>query len=128
MNYAIFGLVNGTKTKCQDKKKHKNIPSEAQSVFCELCGKSFTGRWCKDSLRVHHRTVHLKIRKYDCRYCNMKFTQIGSQKRHMKICPDNVDRVIEVDRQDFQCVYCGKLFNQNSNRVRHESKFCPRRP
>ena len=51
--------------------------------MCDDCGAGFTSL---NGLKYHHRSFHLKIKNYFCKFCNMAFSQSGNARRHERRC------------------------------------------
>ena len=58
-------------------------------IQCLLCSRKFYGNQRRNHYKIHHRTVHLKLREYECNVCRKLFSRIDSLKRHSRVCPTN---------------------------------------
>jgi len=54
----------------------------SDDVQCIYCKKRFVGVSRRSHLKMHIKTVHLKIRSFHCEYCGKAFTQPGTKNRH----------------------------------------------
>lgn len=53
-----------------------------ENCSCHVCGKIFSGYYCKYNLRKH-LVLHSGLRPYVCTICQTTFSQKGNMKRHM---------------------------------------------
>lgn len=74
---------------------------------CDLCSKHFR---CKDRIRSHIETRHLKLCRFTCQFCSKNFAVLQNLKSHLKS--------IHQPHQ-FSCTYCNKTFANSTNRNRH---------
>lgn len=85
--------------------KHSN---SKRPLACHLCEKSFIrARF----LQMHLNRDHLKIKPYECQFCNKKFYSEFSAKNHTKLKICRPDRV-----KNLKCIHCEKRF-QDANHL-----------
>lgn len=79
-------------------KTHENIPYEERPFVCEVCNKRFLHR---AHLKGHMNT-HVKVLKYKCPHCDLKFLAWISRRAHIA--------KVHTGEYRFECSYCQKQF------------------
>lgn len=79
-------------------KTHENIPYEERPHVCEVCNKRFLHR---AHLKGHMNT-HVKVLKYKCPHCDLKFLAWISRRAHIA--------KVHTGEYRFECSYCKKRF------------------
>ena len=69
-----------------------------------ICDKTFTSR---RPVRQHVKTVHDKIRSFNCTQCDKTFTHNYNLLVHIKTVHDKI--------RSFNCTQCDKIFTHNCN-------------
>ena len=74
----------------QERKRRGPQVTGPRDHVCDDCGAGFTSL---NGLKYHHRSFHLKIKNYFCKFCNMAFSQSGNARRHERRCAslDNIN-------------------------------------
>lgn len=60
--------------------EQKGVPRE-KKLICDLCGKAFAG---SGSLYDHRNRVHLKVHRFSCHFCAMKFGHKNDIWKHFR--------------------------------------------
>ena len=87
---------------------HIKTQHEGVMYQCPLCPKTFkerTSRW------QHKNLVHSTDKKYDCKYCKLRFGSESELRRHL---PKH-----EIDSQ-YSCRHCGKKMAFKNSLLKHE--------
>lgn len=88
--------------------RHRKIHSEEQMSMCDLCGKKFL---LVTRLKLHIENVHMKLTKFSCHICDMKFKHKVNLLEH---------RNVHTNIRPFMCDICGKSFKQNASLAVHK--------
>ena len=79
--------------------------TKEESIFeCNECDKEFTMKY---SLKLHHQTVHLKIKKFVCDSCNMSFGYKHHLKRH--------HNSVHLKLKPYKCASCDNCYVEKSD-------------
>lgn len=113
--------------KCGSKSLHRSSfishlqkHRKESSFFCDFCPRSFS---LKNSLILHLKRCHLKLRPFDCELCGRKFSSRSDLKTHMlqhgrktecKICHKFVTNIKKHMRCHIKtkCRICSKIYTQ----------------
>lgn len=82
--------------------------SNKPSSVCDRCGKTFTNIY---TLKAHEKTVHDKIKNFECLHCCSKYTTKYKLQRHIQ--------GVHSDTRDFHCEVCGGSFKTRDMLVKH---------
>ncbi|CAK1554772.1 unnamed protein product [Leptosia nina] len=104
--------------RCQvcEKPLDKEVPPPTQPQFtipnnitfpCRLCGQVFLDRVRYEE---HSRTMHTKMKPYQCSICAKRFTQRGGLEQHMRM---------HSGIRPFVCSFCNKAFTQKAGLDQH---------
>ena len=68
-----------------------HIPGDAarvlvDTIVCPICDRPFTGKNRDWIFKRHYKAIHLKLERYSCEICGMKFNYYNQRKRHIKKC------------------------------------------
>ena len=99
----------GDKLTSLSMKDHWKVhPSEIQSQKCSFCAKVFIQPAHK---RAHEKSVHQKIKEFECKICPQKFSKFPSVEIHMK-----------TQHQDktYKCQHCTTSFMLESTLTDHQ--------
>ena len=80
------------------------------NLNCDQCG--YTTSY-KQHLKTHVDMVHLKLRPFECSYCNSKFGTKSDQKRHIK----------NVHEKAYVCQQCNRNCSSQNNLNNHMKDF-----
>lgn len=99
----------GTKfSRSQSLLRHRKIHSEKQTSMCDLCGKKFH---LVTRLKLHIENVHMKLKKFNCNICDMKFKYKVNLLEHQNV---------HTNTRPFMCDVCGKSFKQSASLAVHK--------
>ena len=83
--------------------------NKEESIFeCNECDKQFTMKY---SLKLHHQTVHLKLKKFLCDTCKMTFGYKHHLKRHCN--------TVHLKLKPYKCSSCENCFIDKSDLKKH---------
>ncbi|XP_038105377.1 zinc finger protein 16-like [Culex quinquefasciatus] len=86
---------------------HMNSHQIEPSFFCPTCSAGFK---CQASLRRHHKSVHLGLKRFACPECGRQFAQKTHLQQHA---------AVHVEEATVPCELCGKLFKTDFIRRMH---------
>ena len=112
---SIEGSVLETNFKQQEQNSQDKIKHKIQ---CKDCGLLFAKSY---NLKIHHDTIHKKLKPFRCQECGKWFGRKDHLVKHIKI---------HAKQRNKKCQVCGKCFSLNSdliehNKVVHNIKFEP---
>jgi uncharacterized C2H2 Zn-finger protein len=105
----------------ENKSRKKNVKNvQPQSGICPICCKSFK------HVKRHIETVHKKITRFSCSFCDKKFYDNCQLQSHIK--NDHLSvKVIKVKTPDpskpFKCETCGKFFKSPRTLKQHQNRY-----
>ncbi|CAK1591711.1 unnamed protein product [Parnassius mnemosyne] len=103
--------------RCQVCEKPLNAVDENQSLYnCEICGASFQ---TSNELSDHRTVAHVKLKPFECKICNKRFTQQGGLQQHTRM---------HTGYRPYSCTVCPKTFTQKSGLDQHTRTHTKERP
>ncbi|KHN88940.1 Zinc finger and SCAN domain-containing protein 10 [Toxocara canis] len=127
----------------EHERRERDPPSKEwlQDINCDFCDEKFKSQ---NQLREHCNFVHLNLRPYECRICNMKFARKGGLNRHnltvhsdfVYPCPYKECthagfkcskalsahiRSVHTHVRPYKCEQCGKSFVRRNDLRTHET-------
>ncbi|KAH8372324.1 hypothetical protein KR093_011021, partial [Drosophila rubida] len=76
--------------------------------FCPGCSQSFNNL---GNMKRHYKSVHEKVKDFECRYCARRFANSQSLKQH---------EWIHTGEKPYACKTCGTNFRQEAALIRHQ--------
>ena len=87
---------------CHQKEVHPPL-----EIKCQICGKSYYNA----SIKQHIKSVHEKIKDFQCAKCGKAFSEKGSLKWH--------DKMVHTGSRDFKCDQCIKSYKKSHHLKNH---------
>lgn len=94
------------KLKTVNNSQVQKVPNKKESVFCNLCGKTFSE---KSNLNVHYK-IHTGEKNFVCDICSKAFVTKFNLIKHYRI---------HTGEKPFECSVCRKAFNQETSLKSH---------
>ncbi|XP_034106380.1 zinc finger protein 708 [Drosophila albomicans] len=83
-------------------------PKESGLHYCPVCNQGFNNL---GNMKRHYKSVHEKVREFECRFCAKRFANSQSLKQH---------EWIHTGEKPYACKTCGTNFRQEAALIRHQ--------
>ena len=134
--YAKIEIANSNRLESNSPQKLVHVVPVSVKVKCEYCGKSYA----RAALKQHIKSVHEKVKDFQCPKCGMAFSEKRSLKNHDSTAHSEIRnfkcdqcektyklsqhlkdhiKVVHEGRKDYVCPTCGKAFGTSKHLKRH---------
>ena len=94
--------------------KESKDKMEKPEFKCNFCDQKFN---TKNSLKIHTREIHEKIKDFQCEICELAFSRKSLYSKHM----ESHDETQKYTNQSYRCNLCEKVFSSEFKLKKHTS-------